>query len=157
DRQRSRSWAAQPGDRGEAADQRKDGSHAPEQHLPQAPDGQSDRPRALCPGARPAAVIDPQNVHPETSPEMSRRSSRLAWIATTCLLFAGLFWLTLVRVGVPRRVLLPFSVDRDCAIAVTDDTDKFQFDTTAPVYDALNEAGWRVTKTVWAFDTEEKD
>lgn len=54
-----------------------------------------------------------------------------------------------------ERVFLPFASSRSCVIAVTDDTDFFQFDTTAPVYTLIDSLGLRVTKTVWVFDHPE--
>ncbi len=54
-----------------------------------------------------------------------------------------------------ERVFLPFAPSRSCVIAVTDDTDFFQFDTTDPVYALIDSLGLRVTKTVWAFDHPE--
>lgn len=53
----------------------------------------------------------------------------------------------------PDRPLLPFGPDRGAAIAIIDDTDFFQFETTAPVYALLDRLGVRVTKTVWVFDS----
>jgi hypothetical protein len=50
------------------------------------------------------------------------------------------------------RSLLPFPPDKTCAIAVTDDTDFFQFESVGPVYALMDSLGIRVTKTVWAYD-----
>ena len=54
-----------------------------------------------------------------------------------------------------HRAFLPFGPERSCVIAVTDDTDFFEFDNTAPVYALIDSLGLRVTKTVWAFDHED--
>jgi hypothetical protein len=81
------------------------------------------------------------------------RAKRPTIFVGVFLLFGVALWSIFLRVGVRKRVFLPFSSEKDCAIAVTDDTDDFQFSTTAPVYDLLNALGWRVTKTVWAFDS----
>jgi len=56
-----------------------------------------------------------------------------------------------------HRPFLPFAVDKQCAIAITDDTDFFQFPTTAPVYALLDSLGVKLTKTVWIFDAEGHD
>jgi hypothetical protein len=56
------------------------------------------------------------------------------------------------HVPAPPRIFLPFPPDRQCAIAITDDTDFFQLETTGPVYALLDSLGLRVTKTTWVFD-----
>ncbi len=60
---------------------------------------------------------------------------------------------------VPRRdsALYPFPVGKNCAIAITDDTDFFQFEKVDPVYAIIDSLGLRLTKTVWAFDAEGAD
>ncbi len=77
-------------------------------------------------------------------------------VAALVLLGVGVLAL-LIRVPTPERPLLPFPPDRDCAIAITDDTDFFQFATTLPVYEVLDSLGVRLTKTVWVFDHEGND
>lgn len=51
------------------------------------------------------------------------------------------------------RVFFPFAPDRECAVAITDDTDFFQLETTRPVYALLDSLGLRVTKTIWVYDS----
>ncbi len=53
---------------------------------------------------------------------------------------------------VEERAFRPFGASHRCVVAVTDDTDFFQFETTAPVYTFMDSLGVRVTKTVWAFE-----
>lgn len=53
-----------------------------------------------------------------------------------------------------ERAFLPSAPNRSCAIAITDDTDFFQFESTAPVYALIDSLEPRVTKAVWAFDHE---
>jgi len=82
---------------------------------------------------------------------MIRKSAAIAaLLLVTALIVAWFVW----RVPRPDRALLPFPVGKDCAIAIVDDTDFFQFDTVSPVYEALAEHGIVVTKTVWVFDAE---
>jgi hypothetical protein len=58
----------------------------------------------------------------------------------------------LARVPARDSAFFPFPPERDCAVAITDDTDGFQFATVDPVYALLDSLGLRVTKTVWVFD-----
>lgn len=88
---------------------------------------------------------------------MTSRARRFAAILLLSGGAAAVFVWLVLQAGSPARNFLPFPADRDCAIAVTDDTDGFQFENTAPVYRLLNEVGWRVTKTVWAFDSPDYD
>lgn len=88
---------------------------------------------------------------------MKRILQRAALVAVVTLaaLAVGLF--LILRVPTPNRPLLPFSADKECAIAITDDTDFFQYFTTQPVYDVLDSLGVRLTKTIWVFDHEKND
>ncbi|MFH1502410.1 MAG: hypothetical protein ABIG03_05120 [Candidatus Eisenbacteria bacterium] len=81
---------------------------------------------------------------------MSRRGLLVLVIAVlaAAVLAVALVWWAPAR----ERAFLPFASGRSCVVAVTDDTDFFQFDTTAPVYALIDSLGIRVTKTVWAFD-----
>jgi hypothetical protein len=63
----------------------------------------------------------------------------------------------LQRVPPRRSGFYPFPVDRECVVAIVDDTDGFQFATVAPVYALLDSLGLRVTKTVWTFDCDSVD
>jgi len=63
--------------------------------------------------------------------------------------------LRVVRAFAGSRPFLPFPPGKSCAIAITDDTDVFQFETVDPVYELLDELSLRVTKTVWAFDVDD--
>ncbi|MFN8548522.1 MAG: hypothetical protein U0527_11335 [Candidatus Eisenbacteria bacterium] len=82
---------------------------------------------------------------------------RLGAAAGAALLLLVLALGLLIRVPKPTRPFLPFPPGKDCAIAITDDTDFFQFPTTLPVYDLLDSLGIRLTKTVWVFDHEGSD
>jgi hypothetical protein len=70
-----------------------------------------------------------------------------------------LILLLALLIHVPPRAsaFYPFPVGRDCAIAITDDTDYFQFEKVDPVYAIIDSLGLRLTKTVWAFDAEGVD
>ncbi len=63
----------------------------------------------------------------------------------------------LMRVPTPDSAFHPFPAGRACAIAITDDTDYFAFETVAPVYGLIDSLGLTLTKTVWAFDAEGVD
>jgi len=51
-------------------------------------------------------------------------------------------------------VLSPYPDGLDFAFTVVDDTDLGTLENLRPIYDLLNELGFRVTKTVWVFDPE---
>lgn len=80
---------------------------------------------------------------------------RVALILVVAVLAAALSAFLLWYMPSSERAFLPFGPERSCVIAVTDDTDFFQFETTAPVYALIDSLGLRVTKTVWAFDHED--
>jgi hypothetical protein len=80
----------------------------------------------------------------------------LAWVLAGVVVLIG-FAAWLVAVPPRRSAFYPFASGRECAVAITDDTDGFQFATVAPVYALLDSLGLRVTKTVWAFDHESRD
>lgn len=80
----------------------------------------------------------------------------LSWVLAIVIAFAALAaWL--VQTPARDSAFYPFPADRACVVAITDDTDGFQFATAGPVYALLDSLGLRVTKTVWAFDHETGD
>ncbi len=86
------------------------------------------------------------------------RVARAVGLAVTILTaVVCVFGWWLVHIPPRRSAFFPFPPERECAIAITDDTDFFQFTTTGPVYALLDSLGIRVTKTVWAFDPKGGD